>query len=287
MATTLVQPSDFVGEIQIANKTEEDVSADLAYFMAKYEPVFLKQLFGLAFYNIFIAGIALPEETSYFDLTFTNESGLTIDWQNDIPEGQTATFAQLFGNSPNPFVYFSGLGGSFTPGGQPFIIYGTSDVTNSIVFDFGLPLSGYIRFESAGIVGEGLPVSTGNRWTDLVANTPLIQADADYIYYHYIRDQVTQTVGVGNVITAAQNAVRSSSGGKMSRAWNEMVKYCYEVIKYLSDNADAYPEYIMPNWLVWRMLEPYWWAQDYYLYPYGFNAYRIPDVFITINDYNI
>jgi len=287
MALTLVQPSDFVGEIQIANKDQEDVSADLNGFIAKYEPDFLKQLFGLAFYNVFIAGIALLDETSYFDLSFTNSTGFTIDWQNDIPEGQTETFAQLFGNSPNPFVYF-GTGNPFTPGGQPFEIYGTANVTNSIVFDFGAPQSGYIRFEASGIVGESLPVSTGNRWTDLIANTPLINAEADFIYYWYIRDQVTQTVGIGNVKTVGQNAVNvgAMSGRKLIRAWNEMVKYVYEIIRYIMDNSDIYPEYVAPNWLVWRMNAPYWWMQDFYLYPFGFNAYRIPDIFnSTTGDY--
>jgi hypothetical protein len=189
MAYTIVQPSDFVGEIQIANKTQSDVSADLAYFITKYQAKFLKELLGYSFFAIFDAGMnADPQDARFVTLA-----------------------AQL----------------------KP--------------------------------------------------------ACANYIFYWYIRDQVTQTVGIGNVQTKGANSVTTDGGKKLSRSWNEMVKWVYEVIKYITDNSTIYPEYTEPNWLIWRMAQYQfdWWVQDYYLYPIGFNAYRIPDIFNSINDLNI
>lgn len=185
MAYTIVQPSDFIGEIQIANKTQSDVSADLAYFIAKYQAKFLKELLGESFFALF-------------------DTGMNADPQ----EARFVTLAQQ-----------------------------------------------------------------------------LTSACADYIFYYYQRDQVTQTVGVGNVQTKAANAVVTSGGKKLSRAWNEMVGYVYGVIKFITDNPDIYPEYILPNWLRWRMCDRFWWEQDYYLYPFGFG--RVPDIFNSINDFNI
>jgi len=181
MAYTIVQQSDFVGEIQIANKSQDDVSADLAYFITKYQPIVLKQLFGDSFFALFDTGMnAEPQEA---------------------------------------------------------------------------------------------------RFVSLVANTPIQAVCDNFTYYWYIRDQITQTVGVGNVQTKAANATVTTGGRKLIRAWNEMVKNVYEVIRYLMDNSTTYPEYVAPNWLIWRMSAPYWWMQDFFLYPFGFNAYRIADIF--------
>lgn len=127
---------------------------------------------------------------------------------------------------------------------------------------------------------------TDARFVALIALPEFKPAIASYIYYYYIRDQVTQTVGMGNVEPKSANATNTSNGRKQTRAFNEMVKNVYEIIKYITD-SDLYPEYVIPNWLLWRMqkyaLE--WWTQDYYLYPINFRT--IPEIFNSITEMNI
>lgn len=178
----IIQPSDFIGEIQIANVAQEDVAADLNVFITKYEPRFLKQLFGEDFYAVFIAGIA------------------------------------------------------------------------------------------------------EQRFVDLIASEYFKPAIASYIYYWYIRDQVSQTVGVGNAEAKAANAKITNKGRKQVRAFNEMVSYVYKIIYYITSSG-LYPEYIMPQWLLWRCSRAYWWRDSYYYYPYNFRM--VPEIYTSINENNI
>ena len=180
----IIQSSDFVGELFIANSAKPDVATDLNYFIEKYERSFLKQLFGEDFYTVFIDNI------------------------------------------------------------------------------------------------------TEERFIDLIAIPEFKNGIASYIYFYYIRNQVTQTVAMGNVKPESGNASIAWDGRKQVRAFNDMVKNVYEIIRYITKSG-LYPEYVEPSWLVWRMqrygLE--WWTQDYYLYPVNFR--RIPEIFNSINENNI
>lgn len=81
------------------------------------------------------------------------------------------------------------------------------------------------------------------KWSDLKSTvTPII---ANYVYYWYIRDQVTQTTGVGNVKPSTENGNISGDGLKQVRAWNEMAELC--VGFNLDINLATYPSYVAPN----------------------------------------
>lgn len=46
------------------------------------------------------------QPVTYFAVSFTSVSSLTINWQTDIPPGQISTYSQIFGQVvPNPEVY--------------------------------------------------------------------------------------------------------------------------------------------------------------------------------------
>ena len=95
----------------------------------------------------------------------------------------------------------------------------------------------------AGIEEDPIPA----KWTDLqnvirVASTkdsPI----AGYVYWWYMRDQASQTVGMGQVKPLAENAIMVSNIDKMTRAWNEMVDQTKVVAKFLFDNQDTYGNY--------------------------------------------
>lgn len=122
------------------------------------------------------------------------------------------------------------------------------------------------------------------RFTDLINSPGFKDAIRGYVYFYYQRNLVSQTVGVGESKSKAVNAVASSSVNKQSKAFNDMVKYVYQIVKFITD-SDAYPEYVQPQWLIWRIQQwQYdWWIQDRYWYPMAFyNRMKIPDIYNSI-----
>lgn len=65
---------------------------------------------------------------------------------------------------------------------------------------------------------------------------------ANFVYYWYMRSNATTTAGGGE----AENnvAVKASPATKMMRAWNQMVKWNWELMEYLQSNADLYPDFV-------------------------------------------
>lgn len=62
---------------------------------------------------------------------------------------------------------------------------------------------------------------------------------ANYVYYWWKRNEVTDSVGIGEVKPQAENASPASAVHKMVRAWNEMVDWNYRI----SDWLYAHPDY--------------------------------------------
>lgn len=178
---SIINTSDFIGELTIANINQNYVSSALQVFIDKYERKYLKQLFGDVFYSVFVSG------------------------------------------------------------------------------------------------------QSEQRFTDLIALPEFKEAIASYVYFYWIRDQVSQTVGVGNVKTENANSTLTGAGRKQVRAFNEMVCSGYQIIHYITTSG-LFPEYIQPQWLNWRMSLHGWWASDYYYYDYLWN---VPEIFCSINENNI
>lgn len=65
---------------------------------------------------------------------------------------------------------------------------------------------------------------------------------ANYVYYWYMRSNATTTAGSGEVNNNVSAPV--SPNIKMRRAWNQMVKWNWELIEFLQCNADVYPEFV-------------------------------------------
>lgn len=80
------------------------------------------------------------------------------------------------------------------------------------------------------------------KWNGLVG-TSLLSPIADYCYYWYLRSQVSQSAGVGEVETDNLNSTRVSSKRKQAETWNRMVEQNWILYDYLRCNQEAYPEY--------------------------------------------
>lgn len=67
---------------------------------------------------------------------------------------------------------------------------------------------------------------------------------ANYVYYWWMRDKTTITTEVGEVdVEADKSTAKSNSKAKQCRAWNEMVKWNRELVKFLDVNRATYPEW--------------------------------------------
>lgn len=74
---------------------------------------------------------------------------------------------------------------------------------------------------------------------------------ANYVYYFWQKDQVTQTTALGEVSSKSENATLVSPAAKMVRAWNEMIDMLGPAIYYLDTNRDNYPGWAWQNYY-WR-----------------------------------
>lgn len=66
---------------------------------------------------------------------------------------------------------------------------------------------------------------------------------ANYVYWHWLKDQTTQTVGLGEVSSKSENASLVSPATKMVRAWNEMSEWVDELYYFMQTNYADYPEW--------------------------------------------
>lgn len=88
------------------------------------------------------------------------------------------------------------------------------------------------------------------KWLFLRDDTDLKAMLVDFVYYWYIRDQVTFTAGTGEVKAKNENSVRVSSVDKQVKAWNEMVSMARE----FDLDVEIYPDWVRKwynhgNWL--------------------------------------
>lgn len=72
----------------------------------------------------------------------------------------------------------------------------------------------------------------------------LVSPVANYIYYRYLRDQVTNNTAMGVVNSQAENATNASPAFKMADAFNQMSKDIFMLWAFIDAmGTDVYPSY--------------------------------------------
>lgn len=82
------------------------------------------------------------------------------------------------------------------------------------------------------------------KWTFIVDDTELKPMLVDYVYYWYMGNDKTVTVGSGQAKSKLENAHLASNEDKRVRAWNEMVGYA----RLFTLSTVDYPDYVKPRW---------------------------------------
>lgn len=103
------------------------------------------------------------------------------------------------------------------------------------------------------LVGKDFTGQNGKlkRWAGFInvtPNTTIVVANAvspiaDYVYYYWLKQNHTQTSGLGEVANVAQNAVRVSPKLKAVDAWDSMVDRSWLLYEFLKVNPVTYPEF--------------------------------------------
>jgi hypothetical protein len=90
------------------------------------------------------------------------------------------------------------------------------------------------------------------KWNGLKTDTTTYKSSiiANYVYYYYMKNMVTQTAMIGEVKANAENAAMNTVGYKQVKNWNDMVRQVrllWEFLKNKRDNTGAlvYPEFNM------------------------------------------
>lgn len=91
---------------------------------------------------------------------------------------------------------------------------------------------------------DGSETEINGVWKAYAGVKPLITR---YVYYWWLRENATQSTGVGEAINKTENAYRVGPAQKQVTAWNDMVKSCKSTLDFLYTNQSVYPEFIQPS----------------------------------------
>lgn len=259
----IINASYFFGDLTIAQKSDSAVSSSLAWFIDELEPRLLTDLLGYLLYKDFTTGLQQPtveqkwanllygaEYTDragiykkYMGLTNSSSGILTsYYWPQDIevvvgsgetnaPAAGTREYhnADLVGKSWRVVRKGAGQLSSqeITKVSDGFVMTAspTSWIDGEIFF---------IQFTAPA------PYTVGMDAAEPVAKKSLI---ANYVYWHWMENEATNTTGTGEKVAANANAVNASPGQKMVRAWNQMVWWNWELIEFLLSNPTDYPQF--------------------------------------------
>lgn len=272
----LIDRSYFVGNINIPNTDRPEIQERLDLFIETYEAELLPDLLGYSLYKAFTQGLqGAPIEQKWTDLLegveYTNQSNRLAKWRglvslpldliNAIDASNSIAIVVGRGtliDGQSGLLLDPVVGANSVP--LPSVLIGkdftverrgvgqlrsdewsiTSD--NKLLLAIGQFGDGDTYFYKAATLS--LNTVTGSAKKSLIAN---------YVYFHWMEDQISQTIGLGEAATKAENATMVSPAVKMVRAWNEMAGWIREMACYLDTMRTFYPEWEDQNmYWFWR-----------------------------------
>ena len=267
----LIDRSYFIGELNIPNTSQISIQERLDWFIETYEPEFLLSLLCYPLYKAFMQGLqGAPVDQKWINLLegceYLNIVGqprkwrglvsLPLDLVNAIDASNTISIVVGRGtliDSQTNLLLDPVPGSNTVP--LPSALIGKDFIVEQRAI-------GQLRSDEWSIInGNTLKLSTGqfgNQDTyfykaatlslNAVTGSAKKSLIANYVYYQWQQDQVTQTVGLGEAATKAENATMVSPANKMLRAWNEMVNWIKEMVCFMEANLDDYPEWQEQNY---------------------------------------
>jgi hypothetical protein len=261
----LVDYTYFFGDLQIGQLSQTSVQDNVSWFIQQYEPEYMEGVLGYMAYKEFTTGIAInPIPSKWTDLIYgaeyTDINGLTKKWKGFLRPPANSS-AIIIGSAQIDIVV--GRGRQYDPA------VGNTSVTIppalvGTVFWFFQRGNGFLRADEFSISGNQLTLLNGVTFSrsdtyfyfgdqgalgiseGLLKKSPI----ANYVYYNWMRNQISNTVGIGEVKTGAVNAHPVSPKYKMMKAWNNMVDDNKSLYDFLVANQSIYT-----SWYAWASVD--------------------------------
>ena len=81
-------------------------------------------------------------------------------------------------------------------------------------------------------------------WKGLLDATTKQSCIADYVYFYYMRDKISQAVGYGGEASGkGENSNSHSATVRLANTYNRMVQTTYELWQFLQANSEIYSTY--------------------------------------------
>lgn len=246
----LIDYTYFTGPVSIPNTDKDYVQDRLNEFINKYEPEYLKKVLGYDLWKAFMAGLAEPTvDQKWLNLlngaeyTWYNK---TRKWIGFVPliDGGSISISNA-----DVIKLVADRGQSNDPvSGQPVITLpdeftnvdisveerGTGTIDEYTIVGNQLTLESNITPGQTFFLKKGSSITVGV--ADLLKQSPI----ANYVYWKWMEDQTTQTVGIGEAAAKAENSMLVSPATKMVRAWNEMIDWNKDLFGFLYTNKETY-----------------------------------------------
>ena len=249
----LIDSTYFRGRLNIPNTDKAATLERLNWFIEDEEQRLLKDVLGLGLYNAFIAGLLEdPVDTLWIDLLHGATyvvNGTSHHWEGLVQDPGSVLSAGLAGKR----TVVVGRGQLFDP-----LANATSTTVPAEMvgkqFLFQQRAFGFLDSDEYTVTGSTLTLTGGRTFSlndryyyiplgiSLASGTGAVKRSliANYVYYQWLRDQATQSSGIGEVITKTENSKRTDPRQKMCAAYNEMVEQLWCMWHYLDANKTAY-----------------------------------------------
>lgn len=265
----LIDYTYFYGPLMVAQIGTAAVQSNLQQYINRYEPRIMDLLLGYELYRDFKAGlIEDPVLQKWTDLLYGKEytdrknnvrrwmgfvaytDGITvngytpsdIDFIVDTTPGIASGQNQYRNNflTGKTFRVIERVTGKLLDGIDITIVSNGFDLTGR---NFNAGAVYTIQFT------QPVPLPTPGQ---IIAGMDKKSLIANFVYFNYLNDNVTQTTGTGEKVVQSENAIDVTSRYKTTDAWNEMVDYNKECREFLLSNADVYTQYQDP--CAWRLV---------------------------------
>lgn len=265
----LIDSTYFVGEINIPNSqlANSGVPELLATLIEVREPEFLRKVLGYELSRDFITGLSQlvidPKWTNLLQgVEYTDMNGRLNKWNGLLQfPGSNIIAIDAIGNKDivvdrgQQYDPISDSSTTIIPAnlvGKPFSIeqrnFGTLRVDEYSIAGNVLTLGGGRKFISGDTYFYRSTYIAINTTNGIIKKSPI----ANYVYWHYMTNNHTQTSAMGEVKGSSENAQSSNPTLKLVQAWNQMSECLCDLWLYLDTNYTVYTQWEQSRQMVSR-----------------------------------
>lgn len=275
---SLINASYFVADLNIPNSDQPEIAEKINWYIAKYEPKCLQHILGYPLYKALINAINEVDDLMTLDqryknilfgTEYTGFNGFTKYWKGLITTDDLSFFESTGGGYKKPQYLIAGTTPGLIVNANSFIFDGTNATDDwrgqvPVISRMATILFPDVDYSWNADTGEFILLGAGDKFGDgekffaefeltpsatsqVPQPTQNESVIANYVYFFYQRKSISQSTGIGEAQTNAENAINVSPNEKLIAAWNELAARVIEFIEYI-DRTVAQTPNIYPEW---------------------------------------